>query len=258
MEALTSTACTARTDIAAQVSDPERKLAEFCGKYPDRFVAFASLALQYPDLAVQQLEEGVKKFGLKGAAIGGSVAGVRFSDAKFHPVWAKAQELGAVLFIHPQSTPELAERLKGNGWLSNVIGNPLDTTIALSHLIFDGTLDRFPASRSARPTAAASCRPTRPIGQRLSRQSSHVRPQHLAQEEADRRPEKPLLRHARVPRPRRCGILQRKSAEPALVGTDNPIPWQTRRLPHTRTARLSDAEKRDTRGNAAKLLGIKL
>jgi aminocarboxymuconate-semialdehyde decarboxylase len=48
------------------------------------------------------------------------------------------------LFIHPQSTPELAPRFKGNGWLSNTIGNPLDTTIALEHLIFEGTLDRFP------------------------------------------------------------------------------------------------------------------
>ena len=49
-----------------------------------------------------------------------------------------------MLFIHPQSTPELAKRFKGNGWLANTIGNPLDTTIALSHLIFEGTLDRFP------------------------------------------------------------------------------------------------------------------
>jgi aminocarboxymuconate-semialdehyde decarboxylase len=54
------------------------------------------------DLAVQQLEQGVKKLGLRGAAIGGNVAGEKFADAKFHPVWAKAQELGVLLFIHPQ------------------------------------------------------------------------------------------------------------------------------------------------------------
>jgi aminocarboxymuconate-semialdehyde decarboxylase len=59
-------------------------------------------------------------------------------------VWAKAEELGVTLFIHPQSTPELAKRFKGNGWLSNVIGNPLDTTIALTHLIFSGVLERHP------------------------------------------------------------------------------------------------------------------
>jgi predicted TIM-barrel fold metal-dependent hydrolase len=120
------------------------KLAELCASQPDRFAAFASLALQFPDLAVQQLEDGMKKYGLRGAAIGGSVAGEEFADPRFHPVWAKAEELGAVLFIHPQSTPELAKRFKGNGWLANTIGNPLDTTIALQHLIFEGTLDRFP------------------------------------------------------------------------------------------------------------------
>jgi len=72
------------------------------------------------------------------------VLGEDFSEPRFHPVWAKAEELGAVPFIHPQSTPDLARRFRGNGWLANTIGNPLDTTIALQHLIFEGTLDRFP------------------------------------------------------------------------------------------------------------------
>ena len=109
---------------------------------------------------MQQLETAVKKQGLRGAAIGGSVLGEDFSDPKFHPVWAKAEELGAVLFIHPQSTPELAKRFKGNGWLSNTIGNPLDTTIALQHLIFEGTLDRFPGLKSSPRMAAAISAPT--------------------------------------------------------------------------------------------------
>jgi predicted TIM-barrel fold metal-dependent hydrolase len=135
----------AERDLAAQIIKIQNeKLAEMCAAHPDRFVAFASVALQHPDLAVQQLVDGVKKLGLRGAAVGASVAGSEFSDAKFHPFWAKAEELGVLIFIHPQSTPELDKRFKGNGWLSNTIGNPLDTTIALSHLIFDGTLDRFP------------------------------------------------------------------------------------------------------------------
>ncbi|MEI7873053.1 MAG: amidohydrolase family protein [Alphaproteobacteria bacterium] len=132
-------------DLAAQiVKIQNEKLAELCASKPDRFAAFASLTLQAPDLAVQELETAIKKQGLKGAAIGGVVAGVEFSDPKFYPVWAKAEELGAVLFIHPQGTPELGKRLSGNGWLGNTIGNPLETAIALSHLIFEGTLDRFP------------------------------------------------------------------------------------------------------------------
>jgi predicted TIM-barrel fold metal-dependent hydrolase len=132
-------------DQAAQVVKLQNeKLAELCASKPNRFAAFASLTLQAPDLAVQELETAVKKQGLKGAAIGDTVAGEAFSDPKFHPVWAKAEELGVPLFIHPQGLPELGKRLAGNGWLMNTIGNPLSTTVALSHLIFEGTLDRFP------------------------------------------------------------------------------------------------------------------
>jgi hypothetical protein len=108
------------------------KLAEFCASKPDRFAAFASLSLQYPDLAVQQLETAVKKQGLKGAAIGGSVLGEDFSGERFHPVWAKAEELGAVLFIHPQSTPELGKRFKNEAkyrskWAGLVAGEAMWT-----------------------------------------------------------------------------------------------------------------------------------
>jgi predicted TIM-barrel fold metal-dependent hydrolase len=132
-------------DLAGKiVKIQNEKLAELCASKPGRFAAFASLTLQAPDLAVTELETAVKKQGLKGAAIGGMVNGAEFSDPKFHPVWAKAEELGVPLFIHPQGLPELNKRLSGNGWLGNTIANPLETTIALSHLIFDGTLDRFP------------------------------------------------------------------------------------------------------------------
>ena len=120
------------------------KLAELCASKPDRFAGFASLTLQAPDLAVQELETAVRKQGLKGAAIGGAVNGEAFSDPKFHPVWAKAEELGVPLFIHPTGIPELARKLSGNGFLTNTIGYPLETTIALSHLIFEGIFDRFP------------------------------------------------------------------------------------------------------------------
>jgi aminocarboxymuconate-semialdehyde decarboxylase len=86
----------------------------------------------------------VKKLGLRGAGVGGSVNGQELSDARFHPFWAKAEELNVLVFLHPQGTAELKGRLQGNGGLENTIGNPLETTLALSHLIFEGTLDRFP------------------------------------------------------------------------------------------------------------------
>src|SRR6202020_458533 len=130
-------------DLAGQIVKLQNeKLAELCASTPDRFAAFASLTLQAPDLAVQELETSVKKQGLKGAAIGGAVNGEAFSDPKFHPVWAKAEELDVPLFIHPTGIPELAKKLAGNGWLTNAVGYPLETTIALSPLIFGGILER--------------------------------------------------------------------------------------------------------------------
>ncbi|MDR3536592.1 MAG: amidohydrolase family protein [Acetobacteraceae bacterium] len=132
-------------EIGAQiVKIQNEKLADLCASKPDRFAAFASLTLQAPDLAVQQLETAMKQQGLRGAAIGDRVGPDEFSNPKFDPVWAKAEALGAALFIHPQGIPELDKRWAGNGWLANTIANPLATTIALQHLIFDGTLDRFP------------------------------------------------------------------------------------------------------------------
>src|ERR1700761_5163957 len=95
-------------DVAAKVVKIQNeKLAELCAAKPDRFAGFASLTLQAPDLAVQELDTAVKKQGLKGAAIGDSVNDLEFSNPKFHPVWAKAEELGVHLFIHPQGIPEL-------------------------------------------------------------------------------------------------------------------------------------------------------
>jgi len=132
-------------DVCEKVIDINNEtLASFTAQHPDRFVAFASVSLQHPDLAVAQLEKAIKRLNLRGVAVGGSVDGTDFSDPRFNPVWARCEELGILVFIHPQSTPGLADRFKGNGVLSNIIGNPLDTTIALSHLIFDGTLDKYP------------------------------------------------------------------------------------------------------------------
>lgn len=249
-------------DVATQaIRIQNEKLAELCAAHPDRFTAFASLALQYPDLAIQQLEEAVKKLRLRGAAIGGSVVGEDFSDPKFHPVWAKAEELGAVLFIHPQSTPELAKRLRGNGWLSNTIGNPLETTIALSHLIFEGTLDRFPGLKvcaahgggylpSYAPRSDHACFVS-PAGCNPQIALKKKPTEYLRQIYFDTLVFTPeALRHLAV----EVGTSQ------LVVGTDHPYPWEEKGVDHVlNTPGLSDAEKvAILGGNAAKLLGIDL
>ena len=248
-------------DLAAEICRIHNdKLAELCAQQPQRFAAFASLTLQAPELAVQQLEMAVRKQGLKGAAIGGSVVGTDFADPKFHPVWAKAQELGAVLFIHPQSTPQLAARFKGNGWLSNTIGNPLDTTIALSHLIFEGTLDKFPRLKvcaahgggflpSYAPRSNHSCFVS-PAGCNPDIVLKKKPTDYLNQLYFDSlifTPE--ALRH----------LVAQVGASQVVLGTDHPIPWQEKSVDHVlSTNTLSNADKiAILGGTAAKLLGIK-
>ncbi len=138
----------AEPDLARQIIKIQNdKIAELCAAHPDRFVGLCSVALQHPDLAVEQLEVAVKKLGMRGAFIGAMVNNDELSAPKFNPFWAKAEELGAVVFIHPMGPlefPDCQARFKGTQNLVSLVGNPLATTLALSHLIFDGTMDRFP------------------------------------------------------------------------------------------------------------------
>jgi predicted TIM-barrel fold metal-dependent hydrolase len=250
-----------RDTVAKIIKVQNEKLADLCASHPDRFAAFASLALQFPDLAVQQLEEAVKKLGLRGAQIGGSVAGEDFSNPRFHPIWAKAEELGAVLFIHPQSTPELAKRFQGNGWLSNTIGNPLDTTIALQHLIFEGTLDRFPGLKvlaahgggylgSYAPRSDHACFVAPPgacTDIKLKKQPT----EYLRQLYFDALVFTPeALRH----------LVAQVGASQVMLGSDHPFVWEQHPVDHIfATTTLSDDEKAAIlSGNAARLLGIKV
>src|SRR5437773_10665268 len=101
--------------VAKLIGIQNEKLAEICAAEPERFVAFASIALQFPDLAVKQLEDGVGKLGLRGAGVGRSVNGAELSDPEFHPFWARAEELGELIVLHPGGTGELTRRLPGHG-----------------------------------------------------------------------------------------------------------------------------------------------
>ena len=137
-------------ELARQIVRAQNEgLARWVAAHPDRFVATASVALQFPDLAAEQLEDGVKRLGLRGASIGGHVNGEDLSLPKYDPFWAKASELGALVFMHPGGASNLIKpgALDGRGDLGNIIGNPLETTYFLSRLMFDGTLDRFPGLR---------------------------------------------------------------------------------------------------------------
>jgi len=246
-------------DIASRVIQLQNEtLAALCTKYPDRFVAFASVALQFPELAAEQLETGIKKYNLRGVAIGGHVNGDELSAAKFDPFWKKAEELGCLVFMHPQGIPELDQRLKGRGGLTNVIGNPLETTIFLSHLIFDGTLDRFPGLKVCAahgggylPSYAArsdyGC--NRFPGDCVSLKKHPT--EYLRQLYFDSMVFTPEgLRH----------LIAESGVSQVMIGTDYPFPGSTTTVDHIlKTPGLSDADKRAILGgNAARLLKIPL
>jgi len=132
-------------DLAARIVNIQNeKIAELCAQHPERFVGLGAVALQHPELAVQQMKRAISELDMRGFMITASVEGEELASPRFHPFWAAAEELGTVIFIHPRNFPVADSRLRGNGRLDNVIGNPLETTVALSHLIFEGTLDRYP------------------------------------------------------------------------------------------------------------------
>ena len=122
-------------------------LAKFNRQHPDRIFGMASVPLQFPDLAADMLQEAVTKFGARGVTVGGHVSNESLSLPKFDPFWAKAAEMGQLVFMHPNGSANLLREgaLAGRGGLGNIVGNPLETTVFLSRLIFDGTFDKFPA-----------------------------------------------------------------------------------------------------------------
>jgi aminocarboxymuconate-semialdehyde decarboxylase len=131
----------ADADLARRITRTQDEgLAEWCAGYPDRFVALSTVSLQHPDLAAEQLEYAVTELGHRGASIGGHVNGTAPSSEHFDPFWAKAEELGVPVFMHPSSAKYLVKEggFDGRGDLGNIIGNPLETTTFLSHMIFDG------------------------------------------------------------------------------------------------------------------------
>jgi aminocarboxymuconate-semialdehyde decarboxylase len=243
----------ARKLIALQ----NEKLAEFCAAHSDRFAAFATVALQHPDLAAMQLEDGIKRLRLRGVSIGASVAGEELALPKFDPFWAKAEELGVPIFMHPQGVPALRSRLEGNGVLTNVIGNPLDTTIALSRLIFEGTLDRFPGLKicAAHGGGYLLSYPDRSdhgcltFPEQCTKTLKKKPTEYMKQLYVDSLVfTGEALRH----------LIATVGVDHIVMGTDYPFPWTSTAVDHILGAPgLSDADRiAILGGNAAKLLGI--
>ncbi len=120
------------------------RIAEIVATTPDRFAGMCTVPLQNPKMAVKELERCVKKLGMRGVEICTNVNGIDLADKRLglDKFFAKAQELDVVVFMHPMGFTH-ADRMTDH-YFNNIIGNPLESTLAVSHLIFGGVLDRFP------------------------------------------------------------------------------------------------------------------
>jgi aminocarboxymuconate-semialdehyde decarboxylase len=119
------------------------QLAKLVKARPDRFLAIATLPMQAPTLAADELRHAMRVLGLRGMQIGSNIAGKNLDDPELEPVWATAAELDAFILLHPINVAG-ADRLSSY-YLNNLIGNPLDTTIAAACLVFSGVLERYPS-----------------------------------------------------------------------------------------------------------------
>lgn len=115
--------------------------AAHCAKAPDRLQGLGLIPLQHPSLTPKLLDHALEQ-GLKGVEISSHAPGRELSDPAYEPLWARAEETGALLFLHPFGCT-LDERLD-RWYLSNTVGQPTENAVALSHLIFSGVLDRHP------------------------------------------------------------------------------------------------------------------
>ncbi len=137
-------------EVSRMIND---RLAQIVATWPDRFVALGTVPLQNVELAVAELERCVKQLGLRGVEINPNVAGRELTDPSLNldRFFAKARELDIVIFMHPIGFTQ-GDRLMDH-YLNNLIGNPLDTTVGTSHLIFGGVMERHPGLKIVLPHA---------------------------------------------------------------------------------------------------------
>jgi aminocarboxymuconate-semialdehyde decarboxylase len=236
------------------VSTINEQIAELCAKHLDRFAGLGTVSLQHPDLVAGQLEHGMRNLSLKGVIISTVANGVSVADRRYEPFWAKAEDLGALVFIHPAGCA-IGDRLVPY-YLSNVIGNPLETTIALAHIVFSGILDRHPRLKICGAHGGGYF----PFYTSRFDHGWHVRPEARTCQHAPSEYLKRLWFDALVYTPGAVEYLVRQAgASQVVLGTDYPYDMgfedPVARL--NAVSGLSEADRQAIRGgNAARLLNL--
>jgi len=244
-------------DLAAEfVRVQNESIASLCEKHPDRLAGLGNVGLQHPQLAVKQLEYAVRELGLKGVEVSTTVNGLELADPSFDVFWAKAQELDCVVFIHPFGT-SLGKRLD-QFYLGNTIGQPLETTVALSSLIFSGTLDRYPKLKFVAAHGGGYL-PTY-IGR--SNHAWRVRPEAHKPLRLPSEYLKQIWFDTVVYEPHALRyLIDQVGAGQVVIGTDYPFDMGEYQVHHLLDSveGLGDEEKRQILGgNARELLGLKV
>ena len=116
-------------------------VADIVAAMPSRLRGMATVPMQHPDAAIAEMERVVRTYGFNAIEIGTSIEGVQLAESKFRPVLRRAQELGLFVFAHPYYVG--AKSGLESYYLTNLIGNPLDTTTMVAHLMFSGALDEL-------------------------------------------------------------------------------------------------------------------
>jgi aminocarboxymuconate-semialdehyde decarboxylase len=241
-------------DLARAITEvANHHLAELCGAHPDRFVGLATVSLQHPALAAEQLTYAVEQLGLRGCQVSTLIDGAELADRRHDPFWSCAEAFGAVVFVHPLGCT-LGERTRPY-YLSNVVGQPIETTLALSHLIFGGTLDRHPGLK----LCAAHGGGYLPSYIGRSDHGYAVRPESRTMQKPPSAYLKQIWFDSLVYTPQGLEHLVREvGASQVVIGTDYPFDMGTAEpLEQIARANLSEAERDRIRGaNALELLAV--
>jgi len=246
----------ASEEVAGEVTRATNdEVAKIARDHADRFLACGNVALQHVEQSCAELTRGMQELGLKGTRISTNIARAELGDRRFDPFWARAERDGALIMLHPQGFTE-PERLEPY-FMTNAVGQPLETTLALAQMIFGGVFERFPGLK----LCAAHGGGYFPFYLGRFEQSYRERKecrQHITRSPADF--VRQIWFDTVVFRPDAIGYLAGVvGADRIMLGTDSPYDMGERDPVGLVKAapNLSDAAKSDILGGtAAKLLGI--
>jgi aminocarboxymuconate-semialdehyde decarboxylase len=227
-------------------------IAKAVATHPARLVGLGTLPLHVPALAVAELERCLTELGLKGVAISTTAGGMELGDAALSPFWAKAEALGAVIYIHPGGNRD--RRFK-RFHLWNSVGQAFEEAMAISSLMYDGVLEQFPKLRICISHGGGYMpyymgRIDRNYVEKANTRVNMSKPpiDYLRMLYFDSCVyERPVLQH----------LVDKVGADRVLLGSDYPV-GETKPVQFvTETATLSDAQKQQiVRLNAMAWLGL--